>query len=394
MTYTATRRGAYSGLVVQAITNNLSPILFIIFQESFGFSYERLGTLVVINFVIQVAVMSLGIILVEKLGYRIPAVTAQGCATLGLVLLGALPMLMQNAYAGLVIATAIGAVGGGLSELILSPMMNALPTPPNQKASAMSFLHSFFSWGQAGTILISTLFLYLAGGARWWILPVLWAVIPLLNMVLFMLVPLPEHIGQKERMSVKELFLSPLFLVFILLMVCGAASELTVAQWASLFIERGLGLSKVLGDIAGPCMFAVMMGVGRILYSVLSGRISYQVYMAASALLCVVCYLLIALSPSPVFSLIGCALSGLATSVMWPGTLSCAAARFPSGGTPMFGSLAIFGGLGCSLGPWVAGVVADNAVGGLRTGILVATVFPAAMILLILAIGIKRKQKA
>ncbi|MCL2033783.1 MAG: MFS transporter [Oscillospiraceae bacterium] len=392
MTYTATRRGTYSGLVVQAILNNLSPLFFIIFQESFGFSYERLGMLVVINFVVQVVMMSLGIALVEKLGYRTPIIIAQACAALGLVLLGALPLLMNNAYAGLVIATAVGAVGGGLSELILSPIMNALPTPPNQKASAMSFLHSFFSWGQAGTILISTLFLYLAGGSSWWILPILWAVLPLANLILFTAVPLPEQVGKAERTSVKDLFLSPLFLIFILLMVCGAASELTVAQWASLFIEQGFGLSKVLGDIAGPCVFAVMMGAGRILYSVLSGRIGYRAYMLASSALCVGCYLLISLSFSPVLGLIGFALSGLAVSAMWPATLSYAAARFPLGGTLLFGALAIFGGLGCSLGPWVAGVIADNSAGGLRTGILGGAVFPAFIILLVIILNIKRKN--
>ncbi|MDR2570052.1 MAG: MFS transporter [Oscillospiraceae bacterium] len=390
MTYTATRRGTYSGFVVMATLGNLSPLLFIIFQDSFGLSFERLGLLIVIYFSIQIAAMFFGIGIVEKLGYRIPVVFSQCSAVLGLVLLGVLPTLMNNAFIGLIIATSLNAVGCGLIELTFSPITNALPSPKNQKASTMSFMHSFYCWGVAGTILISTLFLQVMGREMWWLIPILWAALPLFNSILFMRVPLPDVIEKKERMPAKKLLLSPLFLVFIVLMICGAASELTMGQWSSLFMEQGLGLSKVLGDIAGPCMLAILMGVGRILYSVLSNRINYRVYMAASALLCVACYLLMSLSPHPAFSLIGCALCGLAVSMMWPGTLSFAVSHFPSGGTFMFGALSIFGLLGCSLGPWVTGVVADSSDGGLRTGLLVATIFPAVIILLILLISRKK----
>ena len=392
MTYTATRRGTYSGFVVMAILSNLPPLLFIVFQNNFGFSYERLGLLIVIYFSVQIAAMGFGIGIVEKIGYRLPVVFSQCCAVLGLVLLGVLPNAMDNAFIGLIIATVISAVGCGLIELAFSPIMNALPSPPNQKASAMSFMHSFYCWGVAVTIIVSTIFLHFMNAAAWWLLPVLWAVLPLINLFLFTKVPLPEQVKRTERTPVKKLFSSYFFFLLILLMICGAASELVVAQWASLFMERGLGLSKVLGDIAGPCMFAVMMGIGRILYSVLSNRVSYRTYMASSALLCVICYLVISLSSHPVFSLAGCALSGLAVSMMWPGTLSYAVSHFPSGGTVLFGTLSFFGLLGCSIGPWVTGIVAENSEGGLRTGILVAVIFPAVIILLMLLIK-KNKNK-
>ena len=386
MTYTATRRGTYSGFVVMAILSNLSPLLFIIFQENFGFSYERLGLLIVIYFSVQIAAMGFGISIVEKIGYRFPVIFSQLCAVLGLVLLGVLPTVMTNAFAGLVIATVLSAVGCGLIELTFSPIMNALPTSNKQKASAMSFMHSFYCWGVAITIIISTVFLHFTSGAAWWFLPIIWAALPLINLILFIRVPLPEHVGKKERTPIKELLSSSLFLLLLLMMICGAASELVVAQWASLFMEQGLGLSKVLGDIAGPCMFAILMGVGRILYSVLSNRISYRMYMAASALLCITCYLFISLSSHPALSMIGCALCGVAVSMMWPGTLSYAVSHFPSGGTVLFGVLSFFGLLGCSIGPWVTGVVADNSDGGLRTGILASTIFPAIIILLVLLI--------
>jgi len=369
-----------------AILSNLSPLLFIIFQENFGFSYERLGLLIVIYFSVQIAAMGLGIGIVEKIGYRTPVVFSQCCAAVGLVLLGVLPTIMSNAFAGLIIASTLSAIGCGLIELTFSPIMEALPAPQNQKASAMSFMHSFYCWGVAGTIIVSTSFLHFMSATAWWYLPILWAVLPLLNMILFIKVPLPEQVKRKERTPIKELFSSPLLFLLILLMICGAASELVVAQWASLFMEQGLGLSKVLGDIAGPCMFAIMMGIGRILYSVFSNRISYRVYLAASAFLCIMCYLLISLSANPAISLIGCALSGLAVSMMWPGTLSYAVSRFPSGGTVLFGTLSFFGLLGCSIGPWITGVVADNSDGGLRTGILVSVAFPVLIIMLVLAL--------
>jgi len=369
-----------------AILANLSPLLFIVFQENFGFSYERLGLLIVIYFSIQIVAMSAGILVVEKIGYRIPVVFSQCCAAIGLVLLGVLPTIMENAFMGLIIANSFCALGCGIIELTLSPIMDALPAPPNQKASAMSFMHSFYCWGVACTILLSTLFLHFSGSAAWWYLPILWAALPLFNLFLFIKVPMPEHVERKERTPVKELFSTPFFLLLILLMVCSAASELVIGQWASLFMEQGLGLSKVLGDIAGPCMFAILMGVGRILYSFLSNKISYRVYMAMSAMLCIISYLLISLPSNPVFSIIGFALSGLAASMMWPGTLSYAISRFPSGGTLLFGTLSFFGLLGCSIGPWVTGVVAENSDGGLRTGILVALLFPVLLLVLVLLI--------
>jgi len=367
-----------------AALGNLSPLLFIIFMEEFGLSYERLAVLVVIYFAIQTITLGLGIKVVEKLGYKIPIIFSQAFAALGLILLGILPNVLNNTYMGLAIATVLNAMGCGLIELISSPVTDSLPTPPNQKASAMSFLHSFYCWGVACTIIISTLFLHVAGGDVWWLLPIIWALLPIFNMFLFIRAPFPEQIEIKERTPIKELLSAPLFLLLMIMMICGAASEVIVGQWASLFMEQGVGLSKVIGDIAGPCMFAILMGIGRILYSVFSGKIKYKIYMASSASLCIICYLMMSLSPYPVISLFGCALCGLSVSMMWPGTLSYAVSRFPSGGTLLFGLLAVFGLLGCAIGPWFTGFIADNSDGGLRTGILASVIFPAIAVILVL----------
>lgn len=382
-TYTATRRVCYIGYITQGIINNLSPILFIIFQSDFGLSYEKLGSLILINFVTQLIVDIISVKFVDKLGYRIPIVASHAFAALGLVLMGVLPAVLPDPYIGLVIASITGGIGGGLLEVLLSPLVDSLPAPEHQKASAMSLLHSFYCWGQMLVVLATTLLLRVIGGGSWYFLPVGWAIVPIVNMLLFLRVPFTQTLPMEKRTELKTLLRAPSFVAILVLMLCAGASELTVSQWSSLFAEQALGISKLWGDIAGPCMFAALMGLGRIIYGVWGVRIKLIPFMTGMTALCVVCYLIAALSRNPVLSLIGCAVCGFSVSIMWPGTFSAASARFPLGGAAMFGLMAMFGDIGCAFGPWLAGIVADNSHGGLNAGILAGTVFPLAMIIIL-----------
>lgn len=391
-TYTTTRRACYVGYVAQGIVNNLSPILFIVFQTRFGLSYKQLGTLILLNFMTQLAVDILCVKTIDRLGYRGPVIAAHVCAAAGIVMLGVLPALL-NTYTALVIATVTMAIGGGLLEVLVSPMVDSIPTPPNQKASAMSLLHSFYCWGQVLVVLATTLLLRAFGEDNWRVVAAVWAIIPLVNVFFFSRVPLAQTIPDKKRTSLKTLFKTPAFIAVIMLMLCAGASELTVSQWSSLFAEQGLGLSKLWGDIAGPCMFAVLMGIGRTIYGMWGAKIRLVPFMAGSAALCVVCYLLTALSGNPVFSLVGCAMCGFSVSIMWPGTFSICSARFPLGGAAMFGILAMCGDMGCSLGPWLAGVVADRT-GSLKTGLLYGAIFPALMLAILGVLWAELKNSA
>ena len=405
--YRATRHACYVGSMTQAICNNLTPLLFIIFQSAYGLSYQRLGALILINFVVQLTVDLLCARYADKIGYRVPLVVAHAASALGLVLLAALPHWLADPYAGLCVAVVVYAFGGGLLEVLVSPVVDSLPKPQAEKAASMALLHSFYCWGQVAVVLLSTLLLRAIGGALWWVLPIVWAAVPLANMVAFLRVPFVPMIPEHQRTSLRELLKKPLFLAFLTLMVCAGAAELVVSQWASLFAEQGLGLSKVWGDLLGPCLFGVMMGVGRVIYGVWGARMDLRRFLLVTGLLCVACYLVLCLAPFPGVSLAACAVTGFAVSLFWPGTCSLSSARFPMGGAAMFALLAMFGDIGCSAGPWLAGLVADQAGTGffgwvnealfggesaLKTGILVATVFPLVLVVTVCAAGRGMKE--
>ncbi|MFF3444542.1 MFS transporter [Streptosporangium sp. NPDC002721] len=412
MTYDHTRRACYTGYVTQAIVNNLAPLLFIVFQTRYQLPLEMLGRLVLLNFVTQLVTDIVAVRFVDRTGYRVPLVLAHVLAALGLVLLAVAPAVSPSPYLGLCVAIVVYAVGGGLLEVLVSPVVDALPSPQEGKAAAMSLLHSFYCWGQVAVVAGSTLLLAWIGQDAWQILPVAWALVPLVNMVAFLRVPLPATVPDEHRTSLRALFGAPAFAAAVVLMLCAGAAELTMSQWSSLFAEEGLGVSKVWGDLAGPCLFAVLMGIGRIVYGLWGERIPLVPAMAFCGALATVCYLVVCLSSNPVISLVGCAVCGLAVSLLWPGTFSLAAARFPLGGAAMFGVLAVFGDAGGAAGPWIAGAAADasSAAGGflttlsaalpddggsgLRTGLLVATVFPLAVVALTLAYGIRGRGAA
>ena len=376
MTFDHTRRACYTGYVTQAIVNNLAPLLFIVFQTRYEIPYEMLGRLVLLNFATQLITDLVAVRVVDRAGYRIPLVLAHVFCVLGLVMLAVLPAVLASPYVGLCLAIVVYAIGGGILEVLVSPVVDALPSRQEGKAAAMSLLHSFYCWGQVGVVIGTTVILAQVGHDGWPILPLVWAVVPLINLVVFVRVPLPRTVPDDHRTSLASLFRTPAFVAALVLMVCAGASELTMSQWSSLFAEQGLGLPKVWGDLAGPCLFAVLMGGGRFAYGLWGEKIPLVPAIAGCGALATACYVVAALADDARLSLAGCALCGLAVSLLWPGTFSLTASRFPLGGGAMFAVLATMGDAGAAIGPWLAGAVADVSGSGLRAGLLAGTAFP------------------
>jgi fucose permease len=351
-------------------------LLFIVFQTRYDIPYEMLGRLVLVNFATQLGTDLVAVRVVDRIGYRAPLVLAHVFCVGGLVLLAVLPAALPSPYAGLSLAIVVYAIGGGILEVLVSPVVDALPSPQESKAAAMSLLHSFYCWGQVGVVIGSTMLLAGIGHAAWPLLPLVWAIVPLVNVVAFLRVPMPATVPDEHRTALRTLFTAPAFAAALVLMLCAGASELTMSQWSSLFAEQALGLPKVWGDLAGPCLFAVLMGIGRFAYGWWGARIPLVPTMLACGALATACYLTAALARDPSLSLAGCALCGLAVSLLWPGTFSLTASRFPLGGGAMFAILAMMGDAGAAVGPWLTGAVADFSGAGLRAGLLVGTAFP------------------
>ncbi len=385
MQYKSTIRACFAGYVVQAVVNNFVPLLFLTFQSQYGIPLSQVTLLITINFALQLAVDGVSVFFIDRIGYRAAAVIAHICAALGLVGLAFLPDLLPSPFAGLLLSVLLYALGGGLLEVIVSPIVESCPS--DHKAQTMSILHSFYCWGSAGVIVISTLFLKIFGASSWKILAAIWALLPLANCFVFTKVPLAPLVAEGGTgMHIGQLFRSRVFWVIMLMMLCAGASEQAVSQWSSTFAEKGLGVSKAVGDLAGPTVFALLMATSRLLYGKFGAKIDLNKAMMASALLCVVSYLLIGLTNSPVLGLVGVGLCGLAVGIFWPGTFSTAAASLRGGGTAMFALMALAGDLGCSGGPTLAGAIAGAFGDNLRLGILCAVAFPALMILGILLI--------
>lgn len=380
--YQHTIYASFIGYVVQALVNNFVPLLFVTLGQQYGISMEQIAVIISVNFGVQLLVDLLSPPVIDKIGYKAGAMLAHLFAAAGLVLFAVLPDVLPVPFVGFLCAVVVYACGGGLLEVLVSPIVEACPT--ERKASVMGLLHSFYCWGHAGVVVLSTIFFVLAGITNWKILICLWALLPLMNLLYFWLVPVPELSSEGHGAGIKSLLVSPIFWIFMLLMFCAGASELSISQWASAFAETGLGVSKTIGDLAGPLSFAILMGTGRVVYAKMSERISIKKYMMASGVLCAGAYLLTALSPSPVWSLIGCGIAGFSVGVLWPGTFSLASERI-KGGTAMFAYLALAGDCGCSLGPTLVGNVAQRTGGNLHTGILAGVTFP---LLLLVALGL------
>ncbi len=377
--YKKTLIACYLGFITQAITSNFAPLLFLTFKDAYGVSLERIALIPLVFYLTQLLVDLVAVKFADMIGYRACVVVSQLISALGLILMAFLPELLPNAFVGIIISVVLYAIGSGLVEVLLSPIVEACPF--ENKAGVMSLLHSFFCWGSVGVILGSTLFFAVFGIENWKFLAILWALVPLSNTVNFLSCPIERLVEDGNGMRTGQLLKTPLFLLMILLMICAGASEATMTQWASAFTESALGVSKTVGDLAGPCMFAIFMGITRVFYGKKSEQLNLTKVMLICGSLCVVCYLLAALSPIPIIGLIGCALCGLSVGIMWPGTLCISSQKCPRGGTAMFAFLALAGDLGAAAGPTMVGGIADAVGGNLKTGLLFATLFPALMIL-------------
>ena len=394
MKFTAksTVRASYIGYLTQAITINFAPLLFVTFETSYHISMGKISLLIALSFLTQLATDALVARLSDRLNTRATAIAAHLFAVVGMTGFAWLPDLLPSPFVGLAISVMIAAIGGGIVEVIISPIVEACPT--EEKSSAMSLLHSFYSWGLAAVVLLSTLFFKTVGIESWRILSCLWALIPAAGAVAFCLVPIyPLDVlsgdGEEKKHS---LIKDKTFWIFFIIMFCAGASEMAMIQWASAFAESDLGIPKAIGDLLGPCAFAILMGGVRTFYGRSGGKISLSKFILLSSLLCVASYLIAALSPLPILALVGCALCGLSVAIMWPGTYSLASLHIPFGGVRMFALLAMAGDIGCLIGPTTAGWVAEAFGNNLRVSFLFSTVFPL-IILFLVGFTLKKKTK-
>ena len=386
--YRKTLEACYLGFVTQAISANFAPLLFLTFRNTYGIGLEKIALIPFTFYLTQLLIDFAAAKFVDKIGYRICVVSSQALSAAGLVLMAVLPDLLPVPFWGILIAVVLYALGSGLVEVLVSPIIEACPF--ENKNGMMSLLHSFYCWGAVGVILGSTLFFTVFGIANWKILTLLWAVVPLYNVWNFIRCPMERLIEDGEGMRPGQLLRLPLFWLLILLMVCSGASETSMAQWASAFTESAMGVSKTVGDLAGPCLFAVFMGISRVIYGKMSEKLDLVRTMTVCALLCVLCYLMASLAPLPALGLAGCALCGIAVGIMWPGSISISSQKCPRGGTAMFAFLALAGDLGATVSPAMVGGISNMAGGNLKIGLLVAAIFPLILLFGLLVLGTKR----
>lgn len=388
--YRKTITACFVGYIVQAIVNNFVPLLFLTFQRSYSIPLSQITLLVTFNFGVQLLVDLLSVGFVDKIGYRASMIIAHILSAAGLILLTILPEALPSPFAGILIAVMIYAIGGGLLEVLVSPVVEACPS--DNKEKAMSMLHSFYCWGHVGVVLLSTLFFTVFGIHNWKVMAIVWALVPLYNAFMFTKVPMAELMEEgEEGLTLKDLLGMKLFWILLMMMICAGASEQAVSQWASTFAEKGLGISKTAGDLAGPMAFAILMGTSRAFYGKFGDRIKLDRFMIYSSCLCILSYLGIALLPILQLSLAACAICGLSVGIMWPGSFSKAAAALSKGGTAMFALLALGGDVGCSGGPTVVGMVSSLFEDNLKMGILAGIIFP---VLLLTGVILCGKMKA
>ncbi len=380
--YQKTKTACYLGFITQAIAANFAPLLFLKFHNDYGISLGNIALISTVYFFTQLLIDLFCAKFVDRIGYRVSIVISEVFSAVGLIGLAFLPDLLPDAFAGILISVTIYAMGCGLIEVLASPIVEACPF--ENKEATMSLLHSFYCWGAVGTIVVSTLFFAMFGMDSWRWLAVIWALVPAINIYNFVTCPIVPIVEEGQGMGIRQLGKRPLFWVAICLMVCAGASELAMAQWASAYAEAALGLSKTVGDFMGPCMFAVTMGISRVIYGRFGEKLNLIRFMIGSGALCVICYLLASLSSNPVMGLIGCVLCGFSVGIMWPGTISISSKKFPTGGTAMFALLAMAGDLGGSIGPAVVGRVTQYAGDNIRVGMGVGLIFPVVLIIMLI----------
>lgn len=373
--YKKTMYACFVGYIVQAIVNSFVPLLFVTFQETYNIPLTQITLLITVNFVVQLLIDMLSAGFIDRIGYRAAVILAHICAAAGLALLTILPEVVPDPFVGILIAVFVYAIGGGLIEVLISPIIEACPT--ENKESAMSLLHSFYCWGCTGVVLISTIFFTIFGISHWKILTLLWTLLPLANMLLFTKVPIYSLQEEGEKgMNLGELFREKMFWILMLMMVCSGAAEQSVSQWASTFAEKGLGITKSVGDLVGPMLFSILMGLSRLRYGKYGEKLDLDRFMKFSCVLCIVSYLCISFIPVPMVELLGCGLCGFSVGILWTGTFSKAAAALRRGGTLLFALLALAGDLGCSGGPTLVGFVSSGLGDNLRLGIFAGIIFP------------------
>ena len=385
--YKKTLLACYLGFVTQAISANFTPLLFLTFKNTYNIGLEKIALIPLVFYLTQLLIDLAATKFVDKIGYRTCVVTSQVVSAVGLMSMAILPELLPIPFIGILIAVVLYAMGSGLIEVLVSPIVEACPF--ENKDSMMSLLHSFYCWGAVGVILGSTLFFSIFGIEKWHILTFIWALIPLYNAFNFISCPIERLIEDGKSMNIRQLLRLPLFWVLIILMVCSGASESSMAQWASAFTESAMGVSKTIGDLAGPCLFAVFMGISRVVYGKMNEKLDLTKTMLICGILCVICYLTASLSSVAGIGLAGCAICGIAVGIMWPGTISISSQKCPRGGTAMFAFLALAGDLGATISPTIVGKVSNMVGGNLKIGLLVATIFP--LILIFSLIILNRK---
>ncbi len=389
--YQKTLVACYLGFVTQAISANFVPLLFLTFKSTYGISLEKIAMIPLVFYLTQLLVDLAATKFADKIGYRICVVLSQILSAVGLALMAILPEAIPSPFVGILISVVLYAIGSGLIEVLVSPIVEACPF--ENKEGTMSLLHSFYCWGAMGVVIGSTLFFAVFGIENWKILTVIWALVPLYNTFNFINCPIERLTPDGKSMGIKNLLRTPVFWLMIVLMVCSGASEVSMAQWASAFTESAIGVSKTVGDLAGPCAFAMFMGIARMLYGKFSERLDLTKVMLGCGILCVCCYLLASLSALPMLGLAGCALCGLSVGIMWPGSISLSSKKCPRGGTAMFAFLALAGDFGAMVSPSMVGALSEMAGGDLKMGLLVATVFPVVLVLVLLILnGIKQNS--
>ena len=390
--YKRTMYACFVGYIVQAIVNNFVPLLFVTFQKTYQIPLSKITLLITINFIIQLLIDLLSAGFVDRIGYKASVTIAHICSAVGLLALTLLPELTADPFAGILIAVAVYAVGGGLLEVLISPIIEACPT--DNKEKAMSLLHSFYCWGHVGVVLISTIFFSTMGIENWKIMALIWAIVPIVNGITFTKVPIATLIEEGETgMTIRELCRNKTFWILMLMMLCAGASEQGVSQWASTFAEQGLGVTKTIGDLAGPMAFAILMGSSRAFYGKFGDRMDLDKFMIGSSILCIISYLCISLAPSAFVSLIGCSICGFSVGIMWPGSFSKASMALRRGGTSLFALLALAGDVGCSGGPTLVGFVSGILSDNLKKGILAGVIFPVFLLVGILLLGKSRSAE-
>ncbi len=388
--YRKTLIACYLGFITQAISANFTPLLFLTFKGNYGLSLEMIAIIPLAFYLTQLLVDLVAVKFADVIGYRTCVVASQVVSAGGLVLMVFLPEILPNPFIGIIISVVLYAIGSGLVEVLLSPIVEACPF--ENKSGVMSLLHSFYCWGAVGVILGSTVFFAIFGTSCWKILTLIWAIVPLINIFNFLSCPIERLLEEGEGLSVGQLLRLPIFMLMIILMICAGASEATITQWASAFTESALGVSKNIGDLVGPCMFAAFMGIARVFYGKKGEKIDLTKFMIMCGLMCVTCYLLASLSTISIIGLIGCAFCGLAVGIMWPGTICLSSKKCPKGGTAMFAFLALAGDLGAAVGPTLVGTIAHSVGGNLKTGLLFATIFPIILVVALVILYTKRKK--